>query len=130
MIDGTLCKVKSIVHYAGTKSYNLCISSGFGVNEIQKYVEVKEDEFEEWLQQNTYKPPKSVIEKTMENTKDNFTEMRSFLFSVMRDLRNDKVNAEKAKAICGVAQTIINSVKAEGDYLKATGTNQKPAILS
>jgi hypothetical protein len=130
MIDGTLSKVKSVVHYAGIKTYNLCITSGFGASETQKHIEIKEDEFEEWLEKHTYKTSKPVIEKTMENSKNNFTEMRSFLFTVMRDLRNDKVKVDKAKAICGVAQTIINSVKAEGDYIKASGSGQKPAILS
>ena len=50
-------------------------------------------------------------------------DLREQLFETLKDLRaKDKpMEVERAKAISEVAQTFINSAKAEVDFVKATG---------
>lgn len=52
-------------------------------------------------------------------------DLREQLFETLKDLRaKDKpMEVERAKAISEVAQTFINSAKAEVDYVKATGAD-------
>jgi hypothetical protein len=54
---------------------------------------------------------------------NNITELRTHLFETIAALKDkDKpMEIERAKAISDVAQVIINSAKAEVDYIKATG---------
>lgn len=54
---------------------------------------------------------------------NNITELRSHLFETIAALKDkDKpMDIDRAKAISDVAQVIINSAKAEVDYIKATG---------
>jgi trehalose-6-phosphatase len=49
-------------------------------------------------------------------------DLRAVLFDTLKDLRNtDKpLDLDRAKAVCEVSQTIINSAKAENEYLKIT----------
>jgi hypothetical protein len=51
-------------------------------------------------------------------------DLRSHLFDTLRGLKNkeEPLEIERAKAISDVAQTIINSARAEIDYVKVTGT--------
>ena len=46
--------------------------------------------------------------------------LNSILFDTLRDLRNGKIDLDRAEAIRETAQTIINSAKVEVDYIKAT----------
>lgn len=52
-------------------------------------------------------------------------DLREQLFETLKDLRaKDKpMDVERAKAISEVAQTFINSAKAEVDFVKATGAD-------
>ncbi|SCX92479.1 hypothetical protein SAMN05216420_101350 [Nitrosospira sp. Nl5] len=54
---------------------------------------------------------------------NNITELRLHLFETIAALKDkDKpMDIDRAKAISDVAQVIINSAKAEVDYIKATG---------
>lgn len=54
---------------------------------------------------------------------NNITELRSHLFETIAALKDkDKpMEIDRAKAISDVAQVIINSAKAEVDYIRATG---------
>jgi hypothetical protein len=56
-------------------------------------------------------------------------DLREHLFETLKDLRNKEspMSIERARAISEVAQTVINSAKAEVDYLKASG--QQDATL-
>lgn len=54
---------------------------------------------------------------------NNIVALRDTLFETLRSL-NDKdkpMEIERAKAICEVSQTIINSAKVEIDHLRITG---------
>ncbi len=50
-------------------------------------------------------------------------ELRNALFDTIRDLRKAEapMEVDRGRAIAEVAQTVINSVKAETDFLRATG---------
>lgn len=56
-------------------------------------------------------------------TTNDITELRGHLFDTLRALKDkDKpLEIERARAVSDVAQTIINTVKVEVDFVKATG---------
>jgi hypothetical protein len=62
--------------------------------------------------------------------KDDFDSMRRLLFESMRMVKQGQLDVEKAKSISSMAQTIINSVKVEIDFLKLTGSNDKPKMIN
>jgi hypothetical protein len=47
-------------------------------------------------------------------------DVNSILFDTLRDLRAKKITPEESEAVNRTAQTIINSAKAEIDFIKAT----------
>lgn len=52
---------------------------------------------------------------------NNMQALRDKLFDAIEDLRAKRINHQDAKEICNIAQTIINSVKVEVEYIKAVG---------
>jgi hypothetical protein len=71
------------------------------------------------------KPKKNEI---MENSKTNFAKMQEILLKTMQGLENGTVKIEQAKAIASVGQTLINSVKTEGQIL-LSNKEKKPKFL-
>lgn len=65
-------------------------------------------------------------------TTNDITELRSHLFDTLRGLKDkDKpLEIERARAVSDVAQTIINTVKVEVDFVKATGAKGSGFIPS
>lgn len=61
-------------------------------------------------------------------------DLREQLFETLKDLRAKEkpMDVDRAKAISEVAQTFINSAKAEVDFVKATGqeTSELPVFTS
>lgn len=59
-------------------------------------------------------------------------DLRGVLFDTMRALKDDKNPMElaRAKAIADVAQVVINSAKAEVEYLKVTGAKQGTGFIT
>lgn len=60
-----------------------------------------------------------------ESVKNKIDDLRNHLFETLEDLR-DKENpmeVERAKAIAAVAQVIVNSAKAENEFIDLTGSN-------
>lgn len=47
--------------------------------------------------------------------------LRTTLFDTLKGLKDKTLEVDRAKAICDTSQVIINSVKAEIDFAKATG---------
>ena len=47
--------------------------------------------------------------------------LRTTLFDTLKGLKDKTLEVDRAKAICETSQVIINSVKAEIDFAKATG---------
>ena len=46
--------------------------------------------------------------------------LRESLLSVMDMLAEDKIDIDRAKAICDIGQVLVNSAKVEVDMMKAT----------
>lgn len=49
--------------------------------------------------------------------------LRSTLFETLRELKEGKMDLDRAKAINDTAQVIINTAKTEVDYMRVTGSN-------
>lgn len=49
--------------------------------------------------------------------------LRSTLFETLQQLKDGKLDLDRAKAINDTAQVIINTAKAEVDYMRVTGAN-------
>lgn len=49
--------------------------------------------------------------------------LRSTLFETLQDLKAGKLDLDRAKVINDTAQVIINTAKAEVDYMRVTGNN-------
>lgn len=47
--------------------------------------------------------------------------LRSTLFDTLQDVKSGKMEIERAKAICEISQTIVNTAKVEIDYAHKTG---------
>lgn len=45
-------------------------------------------------------------------------DLRDTLFDTIEGIKSGKIDVEKAKAITNIAQVIVNSAKAEVDFLK------------
>lgn len=56
--------------------------------------------------------------------------LRAILFETLDDLKSNRIDAEKAKAISETAQVIINSAKVEIDAARITGKNIATNFLS
>jgi hypothetical protein len=52
---------------------------------------------------------------------NNIDALRGHLFDALKGLKDGSVDIDKARAISGVAQVIINTAKVEVEYAKATG---------
>lgn len=52
----------------------------------------------------------------------NAAQLNQFLFETLQGVKDGTVDAEKAKSITGIAQTMINNARAEIDFLKANGS--------
>ena len=52
--------------------------------------------------------------------KNKIEDLRNHLFETLEKLKDGDMDVETAKAVSGVAQTIINSAKVEIDYLRVT----------
>lgn len=59
----------------------------------------------------------------------NISTLRSHLFATLEGLRNGSVEVDKARAINETAQVLINSAKAEVDFMKATGNKTASGFI-
>lgn len=51
---------------------------------------------------------------------ENIEDLRKMLFDTIREVKDGKMPLDRAKAIQDVAQVLVNTAKAEVDYLKVT----------
>lgn len=61
---------------------------------------------------------------------NNINTLREHLFDTLKGLKDGSIDIEKAKAISGVAQTMINTAKVEVDYIKATKSIEGSGFLN
>lgn len=139
ILDGKMITINSMIHYAGTEEYAIELVEGFGPFSNTERLVISEHEIDSFINQFEIQTKKQLIQtndmetqkaEVIENNKDNFNEVRSILFETMRGLKDGSVKPDVAKQISETAQTIINTVKVELDYVKISGDNHKPKMLS
>ena len=54
-------------------------------------------------------------------TENTIEDLRAILFETLRGIKTGQVDIERAKAVCDISQTIINTGKLEVDYMRQTG---------
>ena len=59
----------------------------------------------------------------------NISTLRSHLFATLEGLRNGSIEVDKAHAINETAQVLINSAKAEVDFMKVTGNKTASGFI-
>ncbi|HEU5289543.1 MAG TPA: hypothetical protein VFU05_02795 [Cyclobacteriaceae bacterium] len=57
-------------------------------------------------------------------------DLRETLFDTIEQIKNGKIDVEKAKAITNIAQVIVNSAKAEVDFLKNVSQQGDTGFIS
>lgn len=55
--------------------------------------------------------------------------LRTHLFDVLAGVKSGDIDVERAKAVCEVSQTIINTAKAESDYARVTGLAVSSSLI-
>ncbi|MCK2097249.1 hypothetical protein [Thauera aromatica] len=55
--------------------------------------------------------------------------LRAHLFDTLAGIRAGDIDIDRAKAVCEVSQTIINTAKAESDFAKATGMAVSSSLI-
>lgn len=68
--------------------------------------------------------PRSVHSNGESDVKNKIEDLRDHLFATLEDLRDKEqpLDIERAKAIVGVAQVIVDSAKAENAFMEITGS--------
>jgi hypothetical protein len=149
---GSSSYIDRYVYYNGTEQISIYIKTGYGASEKIINEVISEHDLEEWvakfkssviLPNSNLKPllldnkPSVILPKKQnmssenvnEKSINNFDSMRDILFDTMREVKSGVLDIEKAKSISSVGQTIINSVKVEIDFLKLTGSSEKPKMI-
>lgn len=60
----------------------------------------------------------------------NIKELRNFLGDVMKDLKEGKIDVDKAKTISGLGQVIVDSAKVEVEFIKAAKIKDATDFIS
>jgi hypothetical protein len=149
---GSSAYIDRYVYYNGTEQISIYIKTGYGASERIINKVISEHDLEEWITDFkssvilpnpntetllTDKKTSVILPKTKnmssenvnEKSINNFDSMREILFDTMREVKSGVIDIEKAKSISSVGQTIINSVKVEIDFLKLTGSSEKPKMI-
>jgi hypothetical protein len=129
--NNKLCMITNFVHYSGTEQIKFEIQYGYPFKIEDKVILIDEHKLDEFLNNYTTESKDLIKNKVMKDdlqisqnsdiqkqTNDNFQELRSTLFDVMKELKAGTMKPDQAKAISDTAQTIINSVKVEVDFMK------------
>ena len=63
------------------------------------------------------------------STPNTMDTLRGHLFDVLAGVKAGEIDVDRAKAVCEVSQTIINTAKAESDYAKVTGLAVSSSLI-
>lgn len=130
------CRITDMIDYPGNKSTVIRFTFGFGADTINEEATVLTSDLEEFLEKRfskfaehiavikeenlpvqekvktaTVQVPKEGDSVTPEN-------LRVFLFGCLKEIKVGKLDINKAKAISGTAQVIVNAWKVEKDGSK------------
>lgn len=134
---GSSARIDRHIHYEGSKQVCIYVKNGYGASESITYVTIPEQEVKSWAEAfKVPKPIKLVFQKPNQimdqdpKKENSFETLRDSLFSTMKGVIAGNIPAEKAKAICMVAQTITNTVKVEEEIHKRLKSTGKPKMIS
>lgn len=60
----------------------------------------------------------------------NIEDLRSVLFDTIADLRNGRIDVDKAKAIADLARVEVDSAKVEVDMIRVTDARERSTFLN
>ena len=63
------------------------------------------------------------------STQNTMDTLRGHLFDVLAGVKSGEIDVDRAKAVCEVSQTIINTAKAESDYARVTGLAVSSSLI-
>ncbi len=72
---------------------------------------------------------KFILTKITEMPKNKIEDLRNHLFEALEMLKDGELAVDKAEAIVGVAQVIVETAKVEVAYIKALETNKHSGFL-
>lgn len=67
---------------------------------------------------------------TQESSHPSMAALREALFKTLQDVRADKIDLDKARAVNELGKTLIDTARVEVDFIKATGGTESPFIES
>jgi hypothetical protein len=147
---GNSSYIDRYVYYNGTEQISIYIKTGYGAYEKIINETISEHDLEEWISNfkssvnlptndleiplteelSSVNLPKTNISMENETNSKNFDSMREIIFDSMKMIKEGKLTPDEAKSISILGQTIINSVKVEVDFIKASGSNLKPKMIN
>jgi hypothetical protein len=136
--------ISEYCYYEGTEQISIYIKTGYGASETTTHKVISEHDLQEWI--NNFKNEKeeiivsniteikeNIMSENLESKEDekidNFNSMREIIFESIKMVKDGSLDLDKAKTISMLSQTIINSVKVEVDFLKLTGSTDKPKMI-
>lgn len=147
---GNAVYIDRYVYYEGTEQISIYIKSGYGASEKLIYETISEHDLANWIanfkslatlpdldnefllkkEEKSLILPKTNISMENETNIKNFDSMREIIFDSMKMIKEGKLTPDEAKSISILGQTIVNSVKVEVDFIKASGSNLKPKMIN
>jgi|GEM_PF-4373921 len=106
-------KAKKIDYFATQKK-----SEHENIKPIPKEIIINKPIIHKPIENNIKMNTETKEETNTKDTENNHKSLRSILFETMVGVKNGNVDVQKSKAISAVAQTIINSFKAENEANK------------
>lgn len=61
---------------------------------------------------------------------NNMTDLQGILFDTLRGIQKGEVDLDKAKAINEIGKTLVDTARAENDYIRATGANAGSGFIA
>lgn len=123
---GTQVGIYRHCYYEGTEQISIDLITGYGAGEEVKNIVISEHELDSWVE-NFKKQP--IKKSPMENSNiSNTNSIQTLLFETMKGVKDGSVSTEKARAISGLGQVFINSIKVEIDYSKVNKTTKHPFL--
>lgn len=122
-------KIAEWAHYTGERKIKIVISYGFGASEVKETSILFDEDLDNYLkcfgevsisQQVIYQGEKSnkYILKyfSIMDENNNLNDLRCHLFGAIKKLEAGSIDANTAKAIASLSQTILNSAKLQLEY--------------
>lgn len=91
--------------------------------------DVKPKELDSFLENFQFKNVKESAQNKNSKVPSTISDIRDVLFDTLKKLQDDNIEVDRAKAISGVSQTILNSAKVEMEYRRSAGIKKEINLL-